>query len=252
MNALIIEDEKPAQIQLERLLNTHFPEMEIVNRLDSVTSSVEWLKDNAVDIIFMDVELSDGQCFEIFKQVKVNAPVIITTAYNEYAIKAFKVNSIDYLLKPIDQNELIEAVNKAKKAAQKPVLDLGLLENLLHAKAPKEYKQRFTTKLGDKILIINASEIAYFQSEEKATFIVTNEGKRYIADFTLDAIEPLLSPKDFFRLSRGVIAGIHSVKSVSKYFNSRLKVTLNPATPEHILVSRVKIPQFLSWLEGEL
>ncbi|MDP4271034.1 MAG: LytTR family DNA-binding domain-containing protein [Bacteroidota bacterium] len=252
MNVLIIEDEKPAQIQLERLLNSHFPEMEIVNRLDSVTSSVEWLKNNSVDIIFMDVELSDGQCFEIFKQVKVNAPVIITTAYNEYAIKAFKVNSIDYLLKPIDQNELIEAVNKAKKATQKPALDLTLLENLLQGKATKEYKQRFTIKLGDKILLINASEVAYFQSEEKATFIVTHEGKRYIADFTLDAIESSLNPKDFFRMTRGVIANIQSVKSVSKYFNSRLKVTLNPPTSEQILVSRVKIPLFLSWLEGEL
>ncbi|MDD2799164.1 MAG: LytTR family DNA-binding domain-containing protein [Bacteroidales bacterium] len=251
MRTLIIEDEIPAQIQLERLINTLFPEFEVIAKIESVRGAVEWLQSNQPDIIFMDVELSDGQCFEIFKQVKIESPVIITTAYNDYAIKAFKVNSIDYLLKPIDRKEFVDAVEKSKKIAQHLLPDYKQIEELLSKTQPKEYKKRFTVKIGDRILILSTSDIAYFYSEEKATFIATNEGKRYITDLTLDALEEQLNPKDYFRLSRGCITHIHSIKSVSRYFNSRLKVILNPAMQEDVLVSRIRIPQFLKWLEGE-
>ena len=251
MRILIIEDEIPAQIQLIRMISGTYPSFEVVGKIDSVKGAVEWLESNSVDLIFMDVELSDGQCFEIFKQVKIESPVIITTAYNDYAIKAFKVNSIDYLLKPIDKAEFIEAVEKSKKFTQQPKQDFRQIEELLTKSLPKEYKKRFTVKLGDKILILNTNEIAYFYSEEKATFIVTSEGKRYISDLTLDALEEQLNPKDFFRISRGCITNISSIKSVSRYFNSRLKVILTPPVAEDVLVSRIRIPQFLKWLEGE-
>ena len=251
MKVLIIEDEIPAQIQLERLLKTHFPGFEVIAKINSVGAAVHWLKHQQADLIFMDVELSDGQCFEIFKQVSVETPVIITTAYNNYAIKAFKVNSIDYLLKPIDKTEFVEAVEKSKKIALRNLPDYTQIEELLTKNQPKEYKKRFTVKLGDRILVLNTSDIAYFYSEDKATFIVTNEGKRYISDMSLDTVEEQLNVIDFFRLSRGCIASIQSVKNVSRYFNSRLKVTLSPPLAGDFLVSRIRIPHFLTWLEGE-
>lgn len=251
MKALIIEDEIPAQIQLERLISQTFPSLEVIAKLDSVNGAVDWLSENTPDLIFMDVELSDGQCFEIFKQVEIKAPVIITTAYNNYAIKAFKVNSIDYLLKPIDKSEFIAAVEKSIKLIEKPLPDYTKIEELFTRAIPKEYKKRFTVRIGDKILILNLSEIAYFYSEEKATFITTVEGKRYISDLTLDALEEMLNPKEFFRLTRGCIANIQSIKTVSRYFNSRLKISLIPALDQEILVSRIRIPQFMAWLEGE-
>ena len=250
MNILIIEDELPAQMQLERLIKSFYPESEIVAKIDSVKASVSWLKKNRADLIFMDVELSDGQCFEIFRQVSLDVPIIITTAYSNYAIKAFKVNSIDYLLKPIDNNEFVDAVEKSIRFNQKKGPDFQQLEKLLTQNITKEYKKRFTVKVGDHIVILNLEEIAYFYSEEKVTFIMTTSGKRYILDFSLDNLEDQLNPKDFFRLSRGCIAGIHSVKSVSKFFNSRLKIKLDPPTKSDMLVSRIRIPEFLKWLEG--
>lgn len=251
MKALIIEDEIPAQIQLERLIGQTFPSLEVIAKIDSVNGAVSWLSVNTPDLIFMDVELSDGQCFEIFKKIEIKAPVIITTAYNNYAIKAFKVNSIDYLLKPIDKTEFIAAVEKSIKLIEKPLPDYSKIEELFTRSMPKEYKKRFTVRIGDKILILNLSDIAYFYSEEKATFITTIEGKRYISDLTLDALEEMLNPKEFFRLTRGCIANIQSIKTVSRYFNSRLKVSLIPTLDQEILVSRIRIPQFMAWLEGE-
>ncbi len=253
MKALIIEDELPAQVQLERLINSTFPAIEVIGRIDSVKGAIRWLNESQPDLIFMDVELSDGQCFEIFRHVTVHVPVIITTAYSNYAIQAFKVNSIDYLLKPIDKDEFTTAVNKAIKSQQHQLPDFSVLEEILKQRVSpaKEYKQRFTVKVGDRILIIPMGEIAYFYAEEKVTFIVTHENKRYITDYTLDALEEQLNPKLFFRLSRGCIAHIESIKSVSKYFNSRLKITLSPPSAEEILVSRIRIPQFMSWLDGE-
>lgn len=250
MKVLIIEDELPAQMQLERLINSFYPKFEIVAKIDSIKDSVWWLRKNQADLIFMDVELSDGQCFEIFKQVTIDTPIIMTTAYSNYAIKAFKINSIDYLLKPIDNDEFVNAVEKSIKYNQKKGPDFQQLEKLLAQNVAKEYKKRFTIKVGDHIVILNIEEIAYFYSEEKVTFIVTNSGKRYILDFSLDNLEEQLNPKDFFRLSRGCIASIHAVKSASKFFNSRLKVKLEPPLQNDILISRVRIPEFLKWLEG--
>jgi DNA-binding LytR/AlgR family response regulator len=250
MKVLIVEDEIPAQMQLERLLKAHFPDTEIVAVLASVERATDWLAVNTPDLIFMDVELSDGQCFEIFKRVDVKAPVIITTAYDQFAIKAFKVNSVDYLLKPIESTEFVKAVEKSSRLNKSSQTDLKALEELLMKSAPKEFKKRFITKQNDQIIVLQVEEIAYFYAEDKATFVVSSAGKRYFSDYSLDNLEVQLDPKSFFRLSRGCIANIQAVKSVSKHFNSRLKIKLEPSFVEDILVSRIRVPDFLNWLEG--
>lgn len=250
MKVLIVEDEIPAQMQLERLLKAHFPDTEISAVLTSVEKATDWLAVNAPDLIFMDVELSDGQCFDIFKRVDVKAPVIITTAYDQFAIKAFKVNSVDYLLKPIESTEFVKAVEKSSRVSKSSLTDLKALETLLMKSAPKEYKKRFITKHNDQIIVLQVEEIAYFYAEDKATFIVSRSGKRYFSEYSLDNLEDQLDPKGFFRISRGCIANIHAVKSVTKHFNSRLKIKLEPVFVEDILVSRIRVPEFLNWLEG--
>jgi len=250
MKVLIVEDELPAQMQLERLLKAHFPDTEILAVLTSVEKAADWLAVNTPELIFMDVELSDGQCFEIFKRVEVQAPVIITTAYDQFAIKAFKVNSVDYLLKPIESSEFVKAVEKSSRMNKSGQTDLKVLEQLLQKATPKEYKKRFITKHNDQIHVLQVEEIAYFFAEDKATFIVNRNGKRFFSDYSLDNLEDQLDPKVFFRLSRGCIANVQAVKSVSKHFNSRLKIKLEPALIEDILVSRLRVPDFLSWLEG--
>jgi DNA-binding LytR/AlgR family response regulator len=250
MKILIVEDEIPAQVQLERLIRTCYPDFEIAGKITSVKAAVEWLAAQTADLIFMDVELSDGVCFEIFNQVKVSAQVIITTAYDNYAVKAFKVNSVDYLLKPINAADFTAAVAKFLKQKQAAVpFDVESLKQLIVPQA--KYKQRFTVRIGERIIVLNVADIAYFCAEEKATFMVTHENKKYLSDFSLDTIEEQLNPKEFFRLTRGCIANIKAIGTIAKYSNSRLKVLLQPAYTENILVSRVRIPLFLDWLEGK-
>jgi len=179
----------------------------------------------------------------------VEAPVIIVTAYDNYAVKAFKVNSIDYLLKPVHKDDFMEAVEKAlKRNTPLASLDIMTLKQILLPEVA--YKERFTVKLGDKIIVLNVSDIAYFYAEDKSTFIITRETKKYLSDLSLDAIEELLDPKSFFRLTRGCIAHINAIQSIVKYSGSRLKISLQPPYDEAILVSRVRIPLFLDWLEG--
>lgn len=250
LKALIIEDEVPAQINLKRALAQNIDDVEVTGTVGSVTGAVEWLSNaaNKVDMIFMDVQLSDGMCFEIFKHVDIKAKVIITTAYDNYAIKAFKVNSIDYLLKPIDTAELIEAVARCRNSAL-PAPEAAVIESALTSH--HSYKQRFAVKVGDRIVIVPTAEVAYFCSEQKTTYIVTSLGKRYIMDLSLDNITPSLDPDNFFRLSRNCIASIGSIKSVSKHLGSRLKVVLTPHSTEEIFVSRTRIGEFMRWLGGE-
>ena len=249
MKILIVEDEIPAQIQLERLISAHYPHFEVVGKAASIKATVEWLGKHTADLIFMDVELSDGLCFEVFRQTAVEAPVIIVTAYDNYAVKAFKVNSIDYLLKPVHKDDFMEAVEKAlKRNTPLASLDIMTLKQILLPEVA--YKERFTVKLGDKIIVLNVSDIAYFYAEDKSTFIITRETKKYLSDLSLDAIEELLDPKSFFRLTRGCIAHINAIQSIVKYSGSRLKISLQPPYDEAILVSRVRIPLFLDWLEG--
>ena len=249
MKVFIVEDEIPAQIQLVRLISTYYPHFEVIGKAASIKSTVDWLQTHSADLIFMDVELSDGLCFEIFNQIKVKSPVIIVTAYDNYAVKAFKVNSIDYLLKPVHKDDFIAAVEKViKRNAPLLPLDVQALKQIFQPKVA--YKERFTIKLGNRIIVVNIEDIAYFCSEDKLTCIVTRKEKKYLSDQSLDAIEEMLDPKLFFRLSRSCITHISAIQSIVKYSHSRFKITLLPATEEPVLVSRVRIPLFLSWLEG--
>lgn len=246
MKVLIIEDEQLVQEEFARLIRELFPDMEIMAMLSSVSDSVEWLNENKADLIFLDIHLSDGTGFDIFDQVNIETPVIFTTAYDQYAIRAFEVNGIGYLLKPISQPALIDTISRVRRTIYTPHQIEALLDNV---RAPKEYKKRMLIKSGDRIGYINITEIAYFYAEDRVTFMVTHEGRRYLVDYTIEILERLLDPKQFFRMTRGCIASIESIESTVKYFNSRLKVTLNPKHKDEILISRVRVPDFLKWLD---
>ena len=248
MKVLIIEDEFLVQQELIRIIAKRFPDMTIVGTLCSVKDSIEWLSHNKADLIFMDIHLSDGISFDIFEKVEVKTPIIFTTAYDQYAIKAFQVNGIGYLLKPIVEKDLVCAVEKLDY----PLLASDLFRKLLESvNAPKEYKSRIAIKNGDKLSFLNMADIAYFFAEERVTFVQPKQGPKQIVDTTIEAIESMVNPKHFFRISRGCIASIEAINSVSKYFNSRLKVTLKPMYENELFVSRVRVPEFLKWLNDE-
>lgn len=250
MNVLIVEDEVLSQKELVRLLNKNFPDLKIVKELTSVVAVIEFFKTNTVDLVFMDIHLADGLCFDIFKSIELNVPIIFVTAYNQYAIKAFKVNSIDYLLKPVDEAELCQAVNKF--ISLKPTNSSDQITRLLKI-YDRSYKSRFTVKVGDNVLFFETKEIAYFYSEYKALYLVTKEGRKYLLDnLSLNSLEELLDPKDFFRLSRNCMASIGAIKSISKHFSSRLKVVLTPEFSEELFISRLRVADFLRWLDGEI
>lgn len=248
MKVLLIEDERPAQQLLIRLLGKYYPDFTIVSVLDSITSAVDWLRENTADLIFMDVELSDGSCFEIFKHIDVKAPVIITTAYEQYALDAFKTKCIDYLLKPIEDDTFKESVERCLQfcanSASAEMYNADSDES-------KAYKQRYTIKVGSQIVVVESLNIAYFYSEDKSTFLVTNDDKQYLYDQSLDSLKDELDPDIFYKLSRGCIANIKAINSISKYFNSRLKVTLNPGKAPQVIVPRDRVQGFLEWLEGK-
>lgn len=254
MKVLIIEDEPYAQKELTRLLEQTGRQLEVVACTDSVEDSVEWFQLNPMpDIIFMDIQLADGLSFEIFRKVKVTAPVIFTTAFDQYAIQAFKVNSIDYLLKPVRLNELNDALQKLEElrdqfTARRTFLESGDIDKLMKSIRP-EYKSRFMVRLGDQFKTVSTMEIAYFRAEDNEVTLVTQNGRNYIVDHSLDELGQLLDPGVFFRISRSYLVGIHSVVKVSKYFNSRLILELQPEAGEKVLISRVRVQQFLEWMD---
>ncbi len=253
MKALIVEDELLARNNLRNTLLKHFGDIEIVGMLSSVKGTIEWLMDpeHRVDIIFLDVELSDGMCFDIFEQVHTDAKIIITTAYDSYAIKAFKISSIDYLLKPIDTDELRDAVARCRTQRSEAPLDLDELRRALTGEKQPAYKSRFVIRLGDKIVVLRVEEIAYFYAEDKGTYAVAFDGKRYILDMTLDAVCEAIDPHRFFRISRSQIVSIESIDNISKHLNNRLKINLVPKPSFETFVSRFRIADFLEWLEGK-
>ncbi len=251
MKVLIVEDEIMAQKSLIRLLSQNFPDMEVVGCTTSVKSSVAWLKapENSADVIFMDVELSDGECFEIFRQVEVKAKVIMTTAYDSYALKAFEAGSIDYLLKPIDPDSLKRAVARCRMSGN------GIdVESLLRAvggnlSSKKEYKERYIVRLNDRIIPLLTSNIAYVYSEEKTNYLVTFDDQRYIIDSSLDVISEELNPEDFFRISRSCIVSLKSIESIIKQQGGRLRIVASPDPSFEMTVSRSRVDDFLEWLE---
>jgi DNA-binding LytR/AlgR family response regulator len=249
MKILIIEDEKPAANRLIRLLEPHFPGVLPIANLDTVSRSVQWFSQNpAPELIFCDIQLADGISFEIFDQVKVATPVIFTTAFDQYAIRAFQVNAIDYLLKPIDPQELVKAVDKFKARQIKPQLDLEVLKGLLQAEK-KSFKSRFLVRFGEKIQSIAIEEVAFFFSEERVTFLQTQEGKKYVLDSTLEQVEATVDPAVFFRINRKYLCRVEAVEEVLTYSNSRLKIKLKNSSDHDILISREKVSEFKEWLD---
>ena len=242
MNAVIIEDEYLAATELERLLGEIAPEVVILAKLDSVSESVKWLKKNKAELIFMDIHLGDGQSFDIFEQVEITVPVIFITAYDEYALKAFKYQGIDYILKPFDKEELQQALNKLDSLSTTgepfPVATLAV------------YQERFLVTLGTKMKSITVGDVAYFMADGKYLVLFTRDGQNYILDQTISGIETKLNPALFFKINRKFIISYASIKEMVKYSNSRIKIILVPAPPSGIeaIVSSERIQEFKQWL----
>ena len=250
MKTIIIEDEKPAARMLQRKLERLGVNAEVM--LHSVSEAVSWFKNNPQpDLIFLDIQLSDGLSFEIFEQVQVQSPVIFTTAYDEYALRAFKLNSIDYLLKPIDEDDLEQALEKYKSrinTSQPANLDIQMIRQMFQSSRQPTYKQRFSVKIGDHIRVVPIEEIEVIYSEFKGTFIHTFEGRTYLTDNTLESIEKELDPAKFYRISRKFIITLNSIKDIVVYSNSRLQLTLKTYNKEEVIVSRERVGDFKEWL----
>ncbi len=251
MKIIIIEDEKPSARRLQRMLKSLHVEADTM--LHSVEESIDWFQKNEhPDLIFLDIQLSDGLSFEIFEAIDINSAVIFTTAYDEYALQAFKLNSIDYLLKPIDEDDLKIAVEKFKERApqkQSVTLDFNDIKKLLVNPIEREYKKRFSVKVGQHLKLINIEDIECFYSENKGTYAYTKEGRNYLLDHTLEQLEDELEPHTFFRVSRKFYVNIDAIKDIISYTNSRLKVKLNSFNEQEIIVARERVKDFRIWLE---
>jgi len=251
MNVLIIEDEKPSARRLQRMLEKQ--NVNVDTMLHNVQEAVEWFSNNEhPDLIFLDIQLSDGLSFEIFDEVEVNSAIIFTTAFDEYALQAFKLNSIDYLLKPIDEEELEAAVKKyLAHAPQKQNVQLNFddIKKLLTNPVEREYKKRFTTKIGQHIKMIPVDEIECFYSENKGTYAHTVDGRDYLLDTTLEQMEGEISPEVFFRINRKFYVNINAIKDIISYTNSRLQLKLNSYKEQEVVVARERVRDFKLWLE---
>jgi two-component system, LytTR family, response regulator len=255
MKVLIIEDETPAAEKLERYLRKFDPSLEIVGILDSVASSIDWLQNPPIqaDLIFMDIQLRDGLSFQIFQQIAVKTPVIFTTAFNEFALDAFKVNSIDYLLKPITYTALTDSLRKLESLRTELQSDSNHQERIREAFTnlkTKDYKTRFMVKLGEHIRSITIDQITMFYADGRDVYLVTQQMRKFIVDYTLEALENILDPKVFFRLNRTFILNINAIRDVLVYSNSRLKIMLTQEYDKEIIVSREKVGEFKEWFDG--
>ena len=255
LRVIIVEDEIPAQKELRRQLLKIRPDAEVIAMADSIESAAEVLATHQPDLVFMDIQLADGQSFEIFTKVDVKAPVIFITAYDAYALQAFKANGIDYLLKPLEQEMLEKALTKfdnlkggAPEGAEGGQLTQTQLQAIMDLKTTP-YKSRFMISTGDRIRFVPEENVAYFRAEDEAVFLVTPDKKRFIINYTLEALEPILDPKRFFRINRSYITSISAIADIHKYFNSRLKLALEPDPQEEVLVSRNRVPFFLQWID---
>ena len=251
MNVIIIEDEKPSARRLQRMLKAL--DIEVQTLLHSVEEAINWFECNAhPDLIFLDIQLSDGLSFEIFDVIEIKSAVIFTTAYDEYALQAFKLNSIDYLLKPIDDEDLAVAVNKylERLPKQKAVtLDFNDIKKLLVNPIDREYKKRFSVKVGQHLKLISIDNIECFYSENKGTYLHTNEGRNYLLDTTLEQLEEELNPDVFFRINRKFFININAIKDMVSYTNSRLQIKLNSYNEQEVIVARERVKDFKGWLE---
>ncbi|MBC3759416.1 response regulator transcription factor [Hyunsoonleella sp. SJ7] len=251
MNIIIIEDEKPSARRLQRMLQSLDLNAEVL--LHSVEESITWFQNNHhPDLIFLDIQLSDGLSFEIFETIEIKSAVIFTTAYDEYALQAFKLNSIDYLLKPIDEDELATAVKKYQERLPKRqavTLDFNDIKKLLVNPIDREYKKRFSVKVGQHLKLINIDEIECFYSENKGTYLYTVDGRNYLMDTTLEYLQDELEPQTFFRINRKFFVNINAIKDMVSYTNSRLQIKLNSYNEQEVIVARERVKDFRAWLE---
>lgn len=254
IRVLIIEDEIPAAEKLERHLRKYSAGITVTAKIQSVSEAVQWLRDNQqqVDLIFMDIQLLDGKSFEIFPQVNIDKPVIFITAFNDYALEAFKVKGIDYLLKPVSFADLSASLDKLKDLSIKLSWDkkLETIRETVDILPQKNYKTRFMVKLGDHIRSIISDQITLLFADGRDVYLFTSDNKKFIIDYTLEALEELLDPRHFFRANRSYIVNIHFIQDVVVYSNSRLKVVPSIKWEQDIIVSREKVNEFKSWFDG--
>lgn len=250
---ILVEDELYNLRLLEGMIKKLRPDWEIVQTFDSVKESVDWLRNNAhPDLFFMDVQLADGLCFSIFDQVEIKSMVIFTTAYDNYAIRAFKVNSIDYLLKPFKEKDLVAAIQKfenlvALSTGRGQKQDYSEILEAIRS-GEKKYRKRFLISKGEAFYKLPVEDIAYFHSENRVTTAVTFAGQNHIIDFSLEALEEQLEPEEFFRANRQIIVNIRATEKIETYFGGKLKVKLNPPIEEPVIVSRLKATDFKQWM----
>jgi two-component system, LytTR family, response regulator LytT len=258
MKILIVEDEDLAVKKIQKTLSAVDSEVVVTGITDSIKSTVEWLQQHPQpDLILMDIELADGQSFEIFNLVDVKSPVVFTTSYDEYALKAFKVNSIDYLLKPVQKDELQAALNKYKKmkdsysaeTSEKTDVSLdSLVKELQRKLQPKEFRKRFLVKHAQKLVSIEIDEIAYFFSDGRLNFFKTTDNRKFVVDYTMDELEDMLDPEQYFRVSRSFYVSVNCIEKIDDYFGNRLILQLKPAVDKEALVSREKVTDFKKWM----
>jgi DNA-binding LytR/AlgR family response regulator len=250
MNVLIIEDEAPAASWLADLLLKYNGGIRVLETVGSVEDAIRWFLNNpAPDLVLMDVHLSDGNGFHIFDAVQVHSPIIFTTAHQQYALQAFRVNSIDYVLKPVTFGRLAQALQKLQLWTEGPVQVRSVALPPIPAGVPNAYKSRFLVRFGDRLQFKSAAEVAYFWADGKTAYLVAADGRRYIVDYTLEELEYLLDPHYFYRLSRKVLARIEAVKDIKAYPGGRLKVQLLPPPEGEVVVSRERVPDFKEWLD---
>jgi two-component system LytT family response regulator len=258
MKILLIEDENAAIRRLEKLLLEVAPDAEVMGRLDSVEAAIDWFHHNpAPDLILLDIHLADGASFEIFEHVEIKSPIIFTTAYDEYALQAFKVNTVDYLLKPIKINELSAAINKYKQVFRPsmPSADYaGLLQTMRQQEGGQNYLRRMLIRFSNSLRLVDMSDAAYFYTKDKITFLVTRStAKRFPIDYPLDKLETLLDPAVFFRINRQFIINVAAIKEMHPYSKSRVKVELDPpSTDLETVVSTERASEFKKWLVGTI
>jgi two-component system, LytTR family, response regulator LytT len=256
MKILIVEDEDLAVKKLKKTLASVDDSAEVVGETESIKSTVSWLESNpAPDLILMDIELADGQSFEIFNHTEVKSPVIFITSYDEYALKAFKVNSVDYLLKPVQKEDLQLALAKYREMKklyapekESPISLETLVKELQQKLGTKEYRKRFLVKLGQKLVSVEVDDIAYFFSDGRLNFFKTFDNKKYVVDYTMDELNNMLDPEKYFRISRSFYISVDSVGQIHDYFGNRLLLHLKPETDKEAIVSREKVSEFKTWL----
>lgn len=253
MKVVIVEDESLAQEFLSKLLTSQYSDIEIIKTLESVKDSISYFSkaENKADLIFMDIHLKDGNCFKIFEKTQITTPIIFTTAFDEYAIKAFDVNSISYIMKPLSESKIKKAMDKFYQTKHQDN-DADKIEKLISIFKPEQnYKKRITVKLGDKIIVVEEKDIAYFIAEGRTCYLYTKDNNKYIVDSCLETLNTQLNPKNFFRISRDCITSFNSIKNISKHFKGRLTISLIPQYEKNFIISQERVSDFMKFINGE-